>query len=382
MSCAQCREAARFKEYRLKQVVSLLGEIHILRGYYHCQHCGHGHFPWDGILRLSERALTPGAEEVVALGGSLEAFGKVAEWTLRKLSGLRLSESTVQRTTEDAGQRLGKQLEEGKVFGPKTVWNWHADADGHTCAYLSLDATGVMMQGPEGAKADGRMAYVGMIFNPQPRQADDERLCRPCDGVRYLAGHYTLTELGEQMRRQAAQVGLGQADQWIALTDAGGGLEHWIDVHFPLAIKIVDFHHASDYLKNLAKAQHPGAEGKTLADQWCHRLKHEGGTAMLQELQGMDLRRLNKAARTSYDAALTYFTNHAGRMNYPEYLRKGWHIASGAVESACKTVVNQRLCMGGMRWCEAGSDHVCHLRALYRSDPDQWEAFWGYAMAA
>jgi hypothetical protein len=25
---------------------------------------------------------------------------------------------------------------------------------------------------------------------------------------------------------------------------------------------------------------------------------------------------------------------------------------------------------------------VAHLRALYRSDPDQWEAFWGYAMAA
>lgn len=25
---------------------------------------------------------------------------------------------------------------------------------------------------------------------------------------------------------------------------------------------------------------------------------------------------------------------------------------------------------------------VAHPRALYRGDPDQWEAFWGYAMAA
>src|SRR5947209_3945448 len=117
MSCVQCQEAAGFKEYRPKNVVSLLGDMRLYRGYYHCKHCGHGHFPWDGRLRLSERSLTPGAEEIVALGGSLDAFGKVAEWTLRKLSGLRLSESTVQRTTESAGERLGKQLEEGKVFG-------------------------------------------------------------------------------------------------------------------------------------------------------------------------------------------------------------------------------------------------------------------------
>jgi hypothetical protein len=64
------------------------------------------------------------------------------------------------------------------------------------------------------------------------------------------------------------------------------------------------------------------------------------------------------------------------RMDYPTYLRRGWEIATGAVESACKTVVNQRLCMGGMRWGEEGSDAVAHLRALYRSDPDQWDGFW------
>ena len=67
---------------------------------------------------------------------------------------------------------------------------------GKTCAYVSVDATGIMMQGPAGAKAEGRMVNVGMIFNPQPRAANDEDLCKPCDGVRYLAGLYTLPELG------------------------------------------------------------------------------------------------------------------------------------------------------------------------------------------
>jgi hypothetical protein len=60
------------------------------------------------------------------------------------------------------------------------------------------------------------MAYVGMVFNARedkPRQA------------RYLAGLYTLEELESQLRRQAGQVGMNQAQQWIALTDGGVGLE-------------------------------------------------------------------------------------------------------------------------------------------------------------
>jgi hypothetical protein len=67
-------------------------------------------------------------------------------------------------------------------------------------------------------------------------------------------------------------------------------------------------------------------------------------------------------------------------MDYPRYVGNGWQIGSGAIESACKTVVNQRLSLGGMRWGEAGSDSVARLRALYRSDADQWDAFWSLAV--
>jgi hypothetical protein len=382
MTCPHCKESARFNEYRSKNTVSLLGVIRIWRGYYHCKHCHQGHFPWDEILRLSPQGLTPGAQEIVALAGVQEAFTKAAEWTLQKMAGIRLSESTVQRTTEVVGASLAEQLAGGKVFGPKQLWDWHCDANGQTCAYVSVDATGVMMQGPKAAKVEGRMAYVGMIFNPQPRQRDDEELSRPCDGVRYLAGHYTLAELGLQLRRQAAQVGMDLAQRWIALTDGGNGLEEFIEVNFPLAVKILDFRHASEYLANFAKKYRKGEAADTLLARWCHVLKHQGGAAMLEELEALDLRKMSKEARAEHAKATNYIGNNLGRMKYPEYLRQGWQIATGGVESACKTVVNQRLCLGGMRWCESGSDAVCHLRALYRSDPEQWDAFWGYAMAS
>jgi hypothetical protein len=71
-----------------------------------------------------------------------------------------------------------------------------------------------------------------------------------------------------------------------------------------------------------------------------------------------------------------YFRNHEHRMDYPTYVRNGWQIGSGPVESACKTVVGNRLKGGGMCWGEDGADAVCHLRALYLSEPCCWDAFW------
>src|SRR5215472_3731192 len=116
VTCPHCGEAARFVNYRPKRFVSLVGDIRFARGYYHCSHCGHGHFPWDETLRVSPQCLTLATQEVTTLAGIQESFGKAAERTLLKLTGLRLSESTVERTTEAAGQCLGELLEQGAVF--------------------------------------------------------------------------------------------------------------------------------------------------------------------------------------------------------------------------------------------------------------------------
>ncbi len=328
---------------------------------------------------MSAQHLTLAAEEVCSLAGIQESFGKAAERTLRKLAGIRVSESTVERTTEAAGERLGRRLDDGQVFGAAPVWEWNRDATGSTCAYVSLDATGILMQGPQASKVDGRMVYVGMVYNPQPRSVAEEALAKPCDGARYLAGLYALDELGEQLRRQAAQVGMEHAEQWIALSDGGNGLEEFFDVYFPRAVKILDFQHAVGHLSELAKLLRPGAAAQPLLAAWCHTLKHAGGARLIVVLERLNRKKMSDETRAEHDRVLTYFRNHVGRMSYPEYLRRGWQIASGAVESGCKTVVNQRLCLGGMRWGESGSDAVAHLRALYRSDPDQWDAFWSLA---
>ena len=382
MTCPHCGESAKFVNYRSKGFVSLVGDIDVARAYYHCGHCHTGHFPWEATLRLTERRLTPAAEEVTALAGTLDSFAPAADRTLLKMAGLRLSESTVERTTEAAGERLGRQLEAGQVPGEKRPWEWNTDADGRTCAYVSVDATGILMQGPDGAEADGRMVWVGMVYNPEPCTDEDPALAKPCENVRYLAGLYTLPQLGTQLRRQGGHVGMDAADRWIALTDGGQGLEAFMDANFPGTVKILDFQHAAGHLAELADQLKSTSDEEDRLTSWCHTLKHEGGVRMLAILEGLDRKRMSLTARTTHEKLCNYIRNHKHKMNYPAYRRHGWQIGSGAVESACKRVINQRLCQGGMRWGESGADAVAHLRALYRSDPAQWNAFWNYAMAA
>lgn len=342
------------------------------RPYYHCADCGAGQWPWDRTLGLSRRTLTPGAEQIVCLSAVVQSFALVAERNLKKMSGLDLSESTVERVAEESGERVGKKLAEDCVFGEPQDWEWQRDAEGKRCAYVSLDATGVPHQGPRGAKADGRMAYVGMIYNA--RSEHDSRRVRPHQ-VRYLAGFY---ELGLPLRQPARHVGGSRADRWIALTDGGSGLEPFMQRHFPQATLILDFWHASEHVSALARALHPHDEEafQKQATGWCHQLKHEGGAALLATLEQIELTGRTEAVREEHRLQTQYIRHNVHRMDYPTYVARGWQIGSGPVESACKTVVNMRLKGSGMRWGSPGADAICHLRALYLSEPTQWDHFW------
>lgn len=380
--CPGCGGDAKFVAHRGKRFVSLLGEFALVRSYYHCRKCGEGQFPWERMLRLTHQRLTPAAEEVISLLGVQNSFAEVAERTLRKAAGLRVSESTVERTTEGAGERLLEQQQQRVTFGANQPWEWERDARGRTCASVSLDATGVRQQGENGAKADGRMAYVGMLYNPRGAARTLER--RPSfkpHQVRYLAGFYTLDELGLELRRQAAQVGWDQAEVQLAYSDGGSGLEDFFRKNFPLTEVILDFWHAKEHLVELGKAMFgdESAEGKEWLDARCHQLKHEGGTAVRATLEALDVRGRGEAVREAHRRETNYFRNHQHKMNYPHYLSQGWAIGSGPVESACKTVVNNRLNGSGMRWGSAGSNALCHLRALFLSERNQWESYWQLA---
>lgn len=333
-------------------------------------------------MGLTPKRLTPAAEQVVSLAGGLsDSFEEAATKVLPEMAGLHLVETSVQRTSEATGARIGEHFEKGRTFGFPQHWSWYRDAHGRKCAYVSVDATGVRQQAADGSSAEGRMPYVGMVYNPVPELPENSPYRPPPKAsmqARYLAGLYSLDDLGLQLRRQAAQVGMEEAELWIGLTDGGNGLEHFLRVNFPRnLVVILDFWHAAEYLAGLAKLLEVDEEkAERLTEQWCQLLKQQGGQAIVRVLQELSLPPRKLIVLQKHAEVLGYLQKNVHRMDYPRYVANGWLIGSGAVESACKTVVGQRLKLAGMRWGEDGTDAMCHLRALFKSESGQWQAFW------
>jgi hypothetical protein len=268
------------------------------------------------------------------------------------------------------------------VFGEPRAWEWHTDAEGQTVAYVSTDATGVKVQGPRGAKADGRMTHVGMIYNPVPedktRWAHPER-ARPAWQARYVTSLDGLDALGQPLRRQGAQVGMDAARRWVAISDGGSGLEPFLTSNFPrVEAVILDFYHAAEYLGAIGRACHPGDDeaSKAWTHPWCHALKHRGGEVVLGELRALASSGIPSSVVGPVEEAIGYFENQKHRMDYPSYQAKGWQIGSGPVESACKSAIGARMKQAGMRWGTDGAEQVGHIRALFRGQTGQWDAFW------
>jgi hypothetical protein len=377
VNCPHCGQAAESHSHRPHSPTSLVGSIRHHRAYDLCRSCGKGLFPFDQEAGLTTRDLTPALERIATPAGTVaDSFERGAEW-LEELSGIRLGESTVERTTEDAGRRLADAVEAGTTLGPRADWPWSQDYEGRRCADVELDATGVRIPGERGGPGEGRMAYVGMVCNPAPEWPWPDEKPRPMRS-RYLSGLYPLEEFAPLLRPMAGHAGMDQADRWIGLTDGGNGLEERLRENFPrVEVVILDFFHPAERLTGLARRLHPDDEAKAeeQARQWRQVLREEGGVVLGAVLSEWDWPK-RSGLSDAVSELVGYLERHTHRMDYPAYLAKGWCIGSGAVESACKAVVGQRLKLAGMRWGEDGADAVCHLRALYRSEKGQWEAFW------
>jgi len=375
--CPHCSRDARFVAYRRTTVKSLFGDVVYERAYYHCRCCHQGWFPTDEELGV-QREETPGARQVIALVGLLEPFAEGAESVLPRLSGLNVSPATVQRTTEAVGDDVARRRAMEERIGFATHWNWHVDAIGRV-AYVSLDATGVLQQGPHAEKADGRMAWVGAVFNPQPTHQKQHRQVWE---RRYVSGLLSLPEIGAQLRRECQAVDVTQANVVIGLTDGGAGLEDCLtDVLgglTPQMVFILDFYHASEHVREFAKVLIPNDDEnrREQTDRWCHMLKQQGGRALLETIQSLDLSGANVAVLEAHRQLIGYLGNNTHRTDYPSYTARGWQIGSGMIEAACKTVVGHRLKASGMRWREQGTTALCQLRALYKSEPALWASYW------
>jgi hypothetical protein len=63
-------------------------------------------------------------------------------------------------------------------------------------------------------------------------------------------------------------------------------------------------------------------------------------------------------------------------MRYNEYLAKGYPIASGVIEGACRHYVKDRMERAGMSWVQAGAQAMLELRSTALNG--DWDEFMGF----
>ena len=92
--------------------------------------------------------------------------------------------------------------------------------------------------------------------------------------------------------------------------------------------------------------------------------------------QAATLRGLTPQERAPVDKCCEYLRKNSVYIDYRHFLARGFPIATGLIEGACRHLIQDRLGITGARWGVAGAEAILKLRAL-RSSGD-WEAYWTF----
>jgi hypothetical protein len=143
---------------------------------------------------------------------------------------------------------------------------------------------------------------------------------------------------------------------------------------------ICDCIHVLEYLWHAAHCLYKA--GSTDAQEWVTArfrglLEGEDPSAMAAGMcRSATNRRLEANKRQAIDDCARYLIHHKNQLDYATALAKGYPIATGVIEGACRHIVRDRLDCCGARWLVKGAEAILKLRCL-RSSGDL-DAYWKY----
>ncbi len=226
--------------------------------------------------------------------------------------------------------------------------------------YIGIDGTGVPMRG-----GGTRESKTGIIYETK-QVAGKTKVVR----AEYLATLERVDSFGEQVYARAFRRGVENARDVACLGDGASWIWRSFSHHHPAAVQILDYYHASEHLGTVAKAWY--GEGTEAAKRWVKARQSD----LLSDCVDSVIRSMRSWIPADDDAReirrlnLKYFTDNKNRMRYASLAANSYHIGSGLVESACKTVVAMRLKQSGMRWSQGGAEAMLNLRSLLLTNPD------------
>ncbi len=271
----------------------------------------------------------------------------------KMLLGVEVSDTTIYRLTDKAGEQITEiidapetreeiKLEEGEVL--------YAQCDGS-----------MLLTREEGWKE----VKVGRVFKSSSLlpQSSDRQWIRESQYVAHLGEHtkfetlmsHLLDDPYRKYEKRIVFIGDGARWQWA-----------WVEAEYPKATQILDFYHAMEHIgKFLSTLKLKKEEMNKMMTELGGMLKRKGIDEVIGYLDNTSLNTANQ--KEEYEKLLTYISNNKSKMDYPEYIRKGLLIGSGAIESAHRTVLQKRMKQSGQRWSKKGMSNMIKLRTASMS---------------
>ncbi|MBL8879318.1 MAG: ISKra4 family transposase [Phycisphaerales bacterium] len=365
----ECGRAQRFVEHRSKTIATMMGDIELNRAYYHCRHCKQSATPYDRRVGLGTGPESVGLAQAAVWLGKQDVFEN-ASATLFRLTGQRLSASTIQRLTESVGGVVARAEEKAvRAMRPDhprefaaAMRDWKsppAEASPETL-YVLVDGVQVHQDGWHEAKV-----VVCYWYDKDGHRHN-----------RYAVRFENAAEFVPFVWSLACRCGLEKAKRVVLLGDGAEWIWRHIGGLLKEAVWIVDWYHACEHVWTCGRVLH--GENTVETQAWVKEIEGllwEGQVrAILERLRTALARTRAKTKRTALQALITYIENQDARLAYDKFRAAGLDIGSGSVESACKHLVALRMKRSGMRWSKAGSQNVLSIRAAWLNG--EWDAVW------
>lgn len=291
-------------------------------------------------------------QEIICLLAQERVFEE-AEEVLDTLLGIDISSKQIQRVSEYYGEKLEeseKNYQQGKVDVPLVV-----SQKSNEPVYVTVDGSMVYTR-EEGWKE----IKVGRIYSEKSRVSVQEKRTEVMSSL-YVC---TLGNNKDFFKKLDSYVEPYKHKVFIA--DGAKWIWNWAEDFYNGSVQILDFFHAVEKLGAYAcLAYKDVVERKQWLDYQKQRLRADQVKEVLEELKN------TIAKTTESDKALKdvirYYESNMDRMMYGTFIEKGYLIGSGAIESAHRNVIQQRLKLSGQRWSIKGAQRIANLRAYRKS---------------
>ncbi len=370
--CPKCGKSLQERGKPSRNIQTLVGQFALSRPYFYCRACHFGFYPLDEALGLSESSKQYDVQDVEAWLSSETPYEMASE-TYERITGDKLSEHHMHEATNGIGQGLGiLDVCPSKEEIHKKIEDLSKDKYRRPIMMLGIDgAHGPMRPEPtphprKGKRGEGEWKEIKGF---RLYLIDGE-------SINHLISWHQVCEDHELAQNlvKIKEAGLIPEEK-IRLGIIGDGAP-WIwnrcKEIFPSAKEILDYYHCSEYVHGVANA-HYGKETRE-AQQWCEatlaRIYYGCHEDVLGGLQRMKAQ--TQEVQEKIDKFYNYLSNHGEKMDYSSAKRGGYHIGSGAIESANKFISHTRLKRSGAWWYIKNANNILKIRcAKYNGTYDK-----------